>query len=48
MDIKEGKCGDEHWVLQATNKPLNTASKTYNVLCWPTEHNKNKQIRRIT
>ena len=27
---------------------MNTTSKTYNVLCWPTEHNKNKQIIRIT
>ena len=32
MGIKEGTCGDEHWVLYATNESLNTASKTNDVL----------------
>ena len=32
MGIKEGTCGDEHWVLYATNESLNTTSKTNDVL----------------
>ena len=32
MGIKEGTCGDEHWVLYATNESLNSASKTNDVL----------------
>ena len=28
MGIKEGTCGDEHWVLYTTNESLNTTSKT--------------------
>lgn len=32
MGIKEGTCGDEHWVLHTTNESLNTSSKTNDVL----------------
>ena len=32
MDIKEGTCCDEYWVLYITNESLNTASKTNDVL----------------
>ena len=32
MGIKEGMCGDEHWVLYTTNESLNTTSKTNDVL----------------
>lgn len=28
MGIKEGMCGDGHWMLYATNESLNTTSKT--------------------
>lgn len=30
MGIKEGMCGDEHWVLYATNESLHI--KTYDML----------------
>ena len=32
MGIKEGTCGDEHWVLYTTNESLNTTSKTNDAL----------------
>ena len=32
VGIKEGTCGDEHWVLYATNESLNISSKTNDVL----------------
>lgn len=32
LGMKEGTCGEEPWVLHATNESLNTASKTNRVL----------------
>ena len=32
MGIKEGTCGDEHWVLYATDELLNSTSETNDVL----------------
>ena len=42
---KEGMCWDEHWVLYPTNESLNTITKTYDVICWLTEHNKKNHER---
>ena len=33
MGIKEGTWYDEHWVLYATDKLLNTTSETNDVVC---------------
>lgn len=32
LGVKEGGCGDEHWVLCVTSESLNTPSETSDVL----------------
>ena len=42
---EEGMYCMVHWVLYATNESLNTITKTYDVVCWLTEHNKKNHER---
>ena len=42
IDIKEGTCWDEHWVLYINDESLNSTPKTNTILYMLTNFNLNK------